>query len=38
MQYEIKFLNIAVVTFQNFKEIIRKKGHKKIINVILNKL
>lgn len=28
MQYDAKFLSIAVATVQNFNEIVRKKGHK----------
>jgi len=38
MQYEVKFLSIAVATVQNFNEIMRKKGHKKIIDEFLNRL
>ena len=38
MQYEVKFLSIAVVTVQNFNRLMRKKGHKKIINGFLNRL
>lgn len=32
MQYEANFLSIAVATVQNFNEIMREKGHKKIID------
>jgi len=38
MQFEAKFLSIAVVTVQNCNEKMRKKGHKKTIDKFLNKL
>ena len=34
MQYEAKFLSIALATVQNFNEVVRKKGHKKIIVIL----
>src|SRR5690606_31023918 len=37
MRYEAKFLSIALVTVQNFNEITRKKGHKKVIDKFLNR-
>ena len=36
MQYEAKFLSIAVATVQNFNEIVHKKGHKKISDIFQN--
>jgi len=38
MHYEAKFLDVALATVKNFNEVKRKKGNKKIIDIILNSL
>ena len=38
MPNEAKFLSIAKATVENFNEVGRKKGHKKIIDIFQNSL